>query len=381
MSKRMSIRLILTLAVLSGSSLAAARVVLSLYALDLGAQPFAVGALAAMFSVFPLLLAVPVGRIADRLGARWPLIGGSCASALILVLPYFAPGLPALFAVAAVLGVADVIFSVSLQSLVGSLSSSRNRPRNFSYYSLSWAVSNFVGPLAAGFVLDLSGPTMTCIYLALFTLIPAVLLAAQNNTIRGDVRPVTPVSNDVWALIAAPGIYRVLAISSMLNTGHNIYQFYLPVYAHSIALSGSQIGMILAAYAAGELLIRLVLPQLIERFKERKVLFCAFFIGAASLMLTPFFHGLAPLALISFALGLGMGCGGPIVMTMMYANSPVGRSAEALGLRMSANHVIKVLAPLLFGSVAASFGLPVIFWINAFMLAGGGIISRARNLQ
>jgi hypothetical protein len=44
-------------------------------------------------------------------------------------------------------------------------------------------------------------------------------------------------------------------------------------------------------------------------------------------------------------------------------------------------HVIKILAPLVFGSVASSFGMPVIFWINALMLAGGGIISRTRSLQ
>ena len=377
----MSIHFILILAVLSGTSLSAGRVVLSLYALELGAQPFAVGALAAMFSVFPLLLAVPVGRIADRLGARWPLIGASCAGALILLLPYFVPGLPALFAVAAVLGIADAIFSVSLQNLVGILSNARDRPRNFSNYSLSWAVSNFVGPLAAGFAIDLSGHIVTCIYLALFTLAPAVLLATRNDALPEHARSATAVAKGIQVLIAEPRVYKVLAISSMLNTGHNVYQFYLPVYAHAIGLSAAAIGMVLAAYALAEFLIRLVLPHLIARFKERKILIFAFFIGAASLILTPFFHGLVPLALISFALGLGMGGGGPIVLMMMYANSPVGRSGEALGLRMSANHVIKILAPLVFGFVASSFGMPVIFWINAFMLAGGGIISRTRSLH
>ena len=54
-----------------------ARVLLSLYALDLGAAPLAVGFLTATFSVFPMLLAVLSGKITDRVGARWPVLCGT----------------------------------------------------------------------------------------------------------------------------------------------------------------------------------------------------------------------------------------------------------------------------------------------------------------
>ncbi len=48
----------------------AARMLLSLYALDLGASPLAVGLLAVTFSVFPMFLAVIAGKITDRVGSR-----------------------------------------------------------------------------------------------------------------------------------------------------------------------------------------------------------------------------------------------------------------------------------------------------------------------
>ena len=48
----------------------ASRMVFSLYALALGAEPFAIGILAAMLNLFPLLLSWPIGTLSDRIGPR-----------------------------------------------------------------------------------------------------------------------------------------------------------------------------------------------------------------------------------------------------------------------------------------------------------------------
>lgn len=55
----------------------AARVMLSLYALQPGATPSDVGVVVAMFYIFPLLLSWPVGALLDRFGSRWLLLSGS----------------------------------------------------------------------------------------------------------------------------------------------------------------------------------------------------------------------------------------------------------------------------------------------------------------
>ena len=62
------------------TSVQAGRVLLALYALKLGAQPFAVGILAGTFSVLPMLLSWQVGKISDRFGSRWPLVFGAIGS-------------------------------------------------------------------------------------------------------------------------------------------------------------------------------------------------------------------------------------------------------------------------------------------------------------
>ena len=68
----MTLYLFVSLAMLNQIALKGSRMLLSLYAIDLGAGPFAIGVLIAMFAVFPLMLALPAGKLADRIGAKWP---------------------------------------------------------------------------------------------------------------------------------------------------------------------------------------------------------------------------------------------------------------------------------------------------------------------
>jgi MFS family permease len=96
-------------------------------------------------------------------------------------------------------------------------------------------------------------------------------------------------------------------------------------------------------------------------------------------MLLPLFKGGVMLAVIGFAFGLGMGCGQPIVTMLMFSHSAEGRSGEALGLRMTANHLTRLIGPVMFGSIGSAFGLSPVFWVNALMLGTGGALSRPRD--
>ena len=79
----------------------AARVVLTLYALELGAPASSVGVLGGLLFLFPLLLSWPIGALADRTGARGILLFASCCGAASLVLPFFVRAVPAFYAAAA----------------------------------------------------------------------------------------------------------------------------------------------------------------------------------------------------------------------------------------------------------------------------------------
>src|ERR1022692_3444109 len=104
------------------SSNTSTRVVLSLYALDLGAQPSVVGLLVATLYVFPVALSWPVGVLSDRVGSRWLLLGGTAFGGTGILIPYFVHDLAALYIAASMIGVAFSLYNVLLQNLVGLLS-------------------------------------------------------------------------------------------------------------------------------------------------------------------------------------------------------------------------------------------------------------------
>ena len=375
----MSIYFVLALNLLIGTMVQASRVVLALYALQLGAQPITIGILAAAFSIGPMMLAVTTGRLADRYGARWPLVVGTACGGLGMLLAHFVPGLPAMFVAAMMIGVASAVHGVSLQNLVGLLSKPENRAQNFSNYSLTSAITNMMGPLIAGFSIEHVGHAYACLILVLLSAVPVAMLAFRRGSMRGGAPRATEKRGGLKAMLAEPGVRRVLATGSLQSTGDSLYQFYMPVYAHAIGLSPSTIGIILAMNAAAAIVVRVFLPRLIARFKEERLLAYAFFLGAASMMLIPFFEAAVVLAVISFTFGLGMGCGGPVVTMLMFGNSPPGRSGEGLGLKVTVNHFTKAVSPVVFGSIASAFGLLPVFLLNAIMLGIGGVLSQPKK--
>src|SRR5262249_33644914 len=159
----------------------------------------------------------------------------------------FLHGLVAIFIAAAMAGLQSSMCNVSLQNLAGLLSTSETRARNFANYSLASSSGNLLGPLIAGFSLDHTSHALAPAMIALINVIPLAILAVRRGAMRGGPRRDTHGPHvSIFSLMRQPGMPSTLASSSLQVTGHNIYQYYMPVYAHSIGLSASIIGVVLA---------------------------------------------------------------------------------------------------------------------------------------
>jgi len=376
----MSVRFVIALTLFNMASVRTGRVLLTLYAIKLGADPLFIGALAAGFSVVPILFSWAAGRWADRFGARWLLLVGVAGSSSGMLLPYFAPGLTNILVAGVLSGLSMSFCNVCLQNLVGLLSTPENRARNFSNYTLAGALSSFVGPLVAGFSIDHMGYGETCLVVIALAAAPVSMLVLSGGALprgSGEHKP----AGNLWDTLRKPGVWRVLAASSVAQTGTDLFQFYMPVYAHAAGLSPSATGIVLAAYSAAAFVVRYALPALTAHSSEERVLARAFILGAAAFVLVPLFQNPAMLAVIAFLSGLSLGCMGPITMMLMYSRSAQGRSGEALGMRLTADNLTRLVGPLLFGVLASGAGLAAVFWANAVMLGAGTQIMRRRRAR
>lgn len=355
----------------------AARVVLTLYALELGAPASAVGLLGGLLFLFPLLLSWPIGALSDRTGARGLLLFAAVCGAASLVLPYFVRTLPAFYAAAALNGLALAFFHVTLQNLVGTLSRPEDRARNFSNFSLTGAVTNFTGPLLAGFSIDNLGHATACLVIASQSVLVIILLLVWGRMLPPG-KPQAPVDATASHALMNREVWRMLVTSGLVQLGTDLFQFYLPIYGHSIGLSASAIGGVLATLAVAAFVVRLFLARLMKRLAGETLLAWVFFMGAIGFVLVPFSGNALVLAAIAFFFGLGMGIGIPLTVILMFSRSAEGRSGQTLGLRLTANNFVRVTGPIVFGAVGSALGLPAVFWIVAVIMASGGLLSRRR---
>jgi MFS family permease len=351
------------------------RMVASLFAIELGANPFLIGALISVYSVFPLLLAVYTGRIADRFGSRYPMLAGSAIFGLGLLLPFLWPKLATLYVSAALIGIGFVFFNVAVQNLAGGLGTPEERTRNFSTLALGYAAGHMMGPLLAGYVIDYHGFTAAYLCFAVLSLLPVAILAA-NRRLDATRAAATQDRGSPLELLHNAALRRAIIVSGLMVTGMDLYTFYVPIYGHSIGLPATTIGTILGMFAAATLVVRVVLPWFTRRYGVEAVLSTSMFACAVFFLPFAFLEFVPALLALSFGIGLALGCGQPLTLNMAYNRSPPGRSGEVTGLRLTINNITHIGVPLAAGALGAALGVAPVFWVNATLLATSGYLSR-----
>ena len=377
----MSIHITLFVVLLNMCAFRGSKVLVSLFALELGAPQIMLGVIVALYALCPTLLALYAGKLTDRLGVRWPLVLGCLGIGLSLLLPGLLPSLNTLYLSALLIGFCFVFYNVSIQNLVGMLSSTEARTRNFSNLSLMIASGGFVGPLIAGFAIDNLGYGIGYLCIAVLPAISAVIVFSARHKLT-ELSGAKAKNEDepgyAVGLLANRPLRRTLITSGIILTAIDLFQFYMPIYGHAIGMSATAIGMVLAMFAGASFIVRTILPQIVKRFGEEPVLVASIFIAAATYLLFPLVESGIVLGVFAFLLGLGTGCGQPLTLMMIYARAPEGRSGEALGLRMTINNLTHIVVPLFFGTIGTAFGVAPVFLANAVMLGAGGMISRRR---
>jgi MFS family permease len=377
----MNIKLVYVIVLCNMLSYRGSKVLISLYAIELGAAQIYIGTLIAMYAVFPLLLALFAGKLTDRLGVRAPMLCGSAGVAAGLLLPFLFHSIPALYASAALIGASHVFYNVAVQNLVGILSTgdAEARTRNFSNYGLVMATASLLGPLAAGFSIDHFGHASSYLYIAVVPLLSVLILVFSAGL--GRLHPKKSVEEepvaDARSLLANAPLRRTLITGGIVLTGTDLFQFYMPIYGHSIGLSASAIGIVIGLFAAAAFVVRLVMPAMVKRWGEDAVFLWSLSLGAATYLMFPLFENSLLLGATAFVLGLGMGCGQPLSMMLIYGRAPKGRSGEALGLRLTINNFMHIAVPLVFGTVGSVLGVAPVFVANSLLLAGGGVLIRS----
>jgi len=359
--------------------MAGTRLAAPLLALKQGFSPAAVGLLLALFALTQVFLALPAGRFADRHGLRRPInysvLAAVAGAGLAVAFPVF----PVLCLSALLTGGATGAAVIALQRHVGRAARGAVQLRQvFSWLSIGPAFSNFLGPFAAGLLIDHAGssPNSLSGYRAAFLLM--ALLPLGSWFLVRSTRELPPlVAHDAgtrpkaWDLLREPMFRRLMLVNWFLSSCWDVHTFVVPVLGFERGISASVIGSILGAFALAAAAIRVAMPMLAAHLKEWKVLVGAMLVTAVLFGIYPFMRSALAMGVCSLLLGLALGTVQPMVMSMLHQITPEARHGEALGLRLMAINASSVVMPIVFGSAGAIGGVAVVFWATGAVVGLG----------
>lgn len=373
--------LLIILMVLDHIAFNGSRVSVTLYAINQGASALTIGTLMALYALLPAIFSVAAGRWIDRIGVVRPMQAGSIVVGLGAVLPFLFPGMLVLYVTCVIVGLAFMLVNVAAYHAVGELSRPEDRAINFSYVALGFSTSLFIAPILSGVSIDNFGYRATFALLASFTLLPIAVLSLKLLPIAAPTpKPAGSRSGDVFDLLHNPQLRRLYITTAVLTVAWDVYSFAIPVHGSLVGLSASQIGLVMASFAAATFVVRLAMPFFVQHVKPWTLLAGALLTAGVSYFLLPFASSVAMMMVLMFVLGLGLGSPQPMLLTLLHESAPAGRAGEALGLRTTLINGSQTVMPLIFGAVGAALGMMPVFWtMSAALVCGSFYARRARR--
>ena len=388
------------------------RVTVALAAVHLGLSPASIGLVLATFALVPMLLAVRGGQLIDRVGVRRPMLVGAALCGLGAMACAALPHPVVLALSAGLVGVGMMGFHLGMQHAAGEIGGPARRTVNFNLLTMSFSISGLLGPPLVGLVIDAAGHRQAFALSAVLmgaTWIAASRYPFERHLPRQDAaRPAEPTGGDsptstpippasdadaataavqaprgvpaAFSLLGAPRLRRLLLASLLASASWDVYQFVLPLHAGSIGLSASSVGLSIAAFSAGSLSVRLLLPRLLAHMHPTRWMQVALAVCVLAYAAAPFADRLGALVALSFLIGIGPGIAQPLLMAALHTASPPGRAGEAAGLRMTLLSAMQLAVPVGFGLAAGVLGTAPLFWIYAGTAAVIGLgLARAER--
>ena len=374
------LRLILLLAV-GHASFGGARLAIALQALQLHASPFTVGLLMSLLMLVPTFVAVPVGRWVDRGGYQRPttlalagIVSGQLIAALL-------PTLAGLALCSLLVGTSFMLAHVAVNNAIGHLAGAGGRTRAFGLMAVGFSLSALAGPMIAGAAIDGVGFRWAFALLALLPLGAAALL------LHAPVMPRQAVASQVNTkgvrdLLRLPRLRSVLVVSALISSGWDLFTFLVPLHGAQNGLSATAIGLVAGAFGVGSATVRLALPWISRRVPEWKLLGGALLLSGIGYFLFPFCTTVGAMLPLALVLGVVLGCGQPVVMSLLLVVAPPERTGEAVGLRAAITSLGQTVLPLAFGVIGTALGMQPLFWAAALVLGvGGGYAARRPRMH
>lgn len=361
--------------------LGTSRLVLPLVAISLGAGTLQVGIIISVMTALPIFFAVSFGRWADRVGTLIPFAvsGGIVILAGILFVVF--PSSHTLLVTSSLVGAGGMFAHVVAARAVADLGPAEGRASRLGLLVLSYPIGQFLGPMLAAAVFERHGSNAALLTLAAFgTAAILGLSVLPHNFTRNGKRSIdTGPKPKAFELMKDPSLRAVIIVNGVFYGAVSIYPVVLSLHSLDAGLSATQAGLILGAFAAGNVTARLGVGVVLRWLSAEKALVVALISSGLAYALFPLLHSVPALAGLGVVLGLALGLANPTALSLIYGTAPQGRLNESLGLAVSFGNFLQTLLPLVLGVVVTGAGLGAMVWLLSLSMLATSLLLRARR--
>ena len=354
-------------------------------AIELDANAAQVGLIAALYALFPVILALQFGSWVGKLGEAKFIIYGTAAMMATSFALVFANSLVTLGIATAAAGLAHLACMVGGQSMVALRAPRESYDKYFGFYTFSASVGHLIGPVIASIVAGSDGtlPKSTsnafllATVLTIIALVPVIRWRNERPTVVGKENSEGTFKAAI-NLAKRPGIMAAIYISLAISSVADVLVVFLPLFGTENNFSPYAIGAILAIRAGTTMLSRLFLGRLSDRFSTFQLLWWSTIISLVCCVAMAFAHTPVTLGAIVFIAGFSLGVGQPLTMSLVSQKTESSERALAVSARLMGNRFGQFLVPAAAGTIAAASGAGAVFIALAILL-GTSIFSVKRN--
>jgi MFS family permease len=353
-----------------------ARPMISYKLLELHSSSFTVGAFGALYALFPLLLAIPLGRWINQFGEGWFILIGTISIAITtLLLGLSENALEMIFLVAG-LGTSQLLCMAGAQALFANRTPRSSYENFFGYYTFSAALGQLIGPLIGASVSGSGGVIPRSTSSAFYASALIAVIGVIPLFIKMPLRPTFDVSaktsrenSSISRLLDNPGMKTAMFASLAVSSTVDVLVVFLPLFGKAKGYSSGAIGIILALRAASSMLSRVNLGRLTEKIGYFPLLIGSILLSSAGCIFAIFSSSPVMLGVIIFVTGFSLGMGQPMTMAWVSRISRDDERSFAISIRLAGNRLGQFLLPAAAGLISGIFGAGAVFIALAVLMS------------
>ncbi|HEY4136400.1 MAG TPA: MFS transporter [Alphaproteobacteria bacterium] len=359
------------------------KVIVPLWAVDLGMSPSAIGLAMGAGGLIPFILSIHGGTMMDRLGTRRITLIFAVLGAATMFLYPMLPWVVALFMLQLVSGYTNNVSWMGAQALI--VQFGRGNTGLIAKFSFATRIGTVSGPIVIGAIWDVVGAWGAFMFCGLIGLgvvvctymVPARLTDADfvDNPPPIRMSDLVPRFRDyvqAFAMMAIPAVAFVVAVTFLRIASSSMQGSFYVVYLQGIGYTGTLIGVLLAMSEGGGMFGSFIAKPMEKLMAPHWVLLIFIALSLFFIAVTPYLGGIFVLLLIASSFrGSAQGLAQPVMFAVLSRAVSRKEQGMSIGLRTTSNRLATMIVPTMMGYIVEWTSIEDSFWIMGALLIGG----------